>query len=133
MKKRKVVIPESHPLAWKSQLWPHEELIRSMRRARHSWPEIAACLQKDHGIKISYQSVRNFFVRASDPKRRRRGVPTGWPEPETPQPATSNLTAQPAEGVDAKKEPSGHTYEQWVETQRQKEKTKPSEPFKTYE
>jgi hypothetical protein len=87
MKKRdKVVVPKTHPPAWGSALWPHVELIRDMRRRRKKWADITIELERQYGIKLSLTTVRNFFARATNPKRRR---PLGFedaPSPPSPPP-----------------------------------------------
>jgi len=80
-------------------------------------------------IETSVQGVQAFFKRAGS-VRNPMGFEIERPEPEPPQ---MTPQPQPAENVNAKKEPTGHTYEKWVEAERQKEKEKSSEPFKPYE
>src|SRR3979411_2095513 len=86
MKKRSM--PKEHPVAWASQLWPHLELIRSMRRQRKKWAEIADHLEREHSVKVTFRTVRNFFKRATDPKRK---SPLGVPQHSTP-PTPDQLT-----------------------------------------
>jgi hypothetical protein len=68
---KRVVIPKSHPPAWGSALWQHVDTIRSMRRARKKWREIAEYLTEQKRVPISPSAVRNFFARATDPDRSR--------------------------------------------------------------
>jgi hypothetical protein len=70
----KIVVPKHHPVAWQSALWDHLEEIRALRRKRQTWRQIAQQLRDEHRLEISYQAVRNFFVRATAPKRR---IPVG--------------------------------------------------------
>ena len=71
-------MPKDHPVAWGSPLWPHLELIRSMRRQRKKWADIADHLEADHGVKVTFRTVRNFFKRATDTHRRSTGAhPSG--------------------------------------------------------
>src|SRR5436305_10769355 len=76
-------MPREHPRAFQSPLWPHLEEIRSLRRARKLWVEIAEHLKREHGIAMTYRAVRNFFVRATNPKRR---IPYGLEEHVGPTP-----------------------------------------------
>jgi hypothetical protein len=85
-KQKSKVVPKDHPVAWKSELWPHEELIRSMRRGRKSYPEICDHLKEEYGITISPPTVRNFYIRST--KRKHRGLPSGWPNPEPHPPGS---------------------------------------------
>jgi hypothetical protein len=79
---------------YSSPLWKHVDLIRAMRRGHRTWPEIARCLEQEHGLKTSYKTVHGFFKRLVS----RDKLPLGWTEPEEPSHAT------PAPDVDAKKE-----------------------------
>jgi hypothetical protein len=74
-------MPKEHPVAWASPLWPHLETIRSMRRQRKKWTEIADHLANDHGVKVTFRTVRNFFKRSTDPNRK---LPLGF-EPDQPK------------------------------------------------
>jgi hypothetical protein len=67
--------PRQHPPRGGSALWAHLDTIRAMRRARRTWAEIALVLERDHGIKTSLGTVRNFFKRAS------ANVPLGFEMP----------------------------------------------------
>jgi hypothetical protein len=77
-----------------SPLWKHVDLIRAMRRGHRTWPEIARCLEQEHGLKTSHKTVHGFFKRVVS----RDKLPLGWAEREQP------LRALPATDVDAKKE-----------------------------
>ena len=92
-------MPKEHPKPFQSQLWPHLETIREMRRARKTWAEITKHLQTQ-GVTVSYRTVRNFFLRTRSPKRR---IPAGFEEAlgvVPKQPATVPAgPAQPAAGV----------------------------------
>ena len=68
---KRVVLPKSHPPAWGSALWQHVDTIRSMRRSRKKWREIAEYLTEEKCVPISPSAVRNFFARATDPHRPR--------------------------------------------------------------
>ena len=98
-------MPDKPPKAFQSALWPHLEEIRSLRRARKMWPEIAEHLHQKHGIRMTYRAIRNFFVRATNPNRR---IPIGMEEhvgapPRQPVPAGP---AQPAAAHQAPARPS---------------------------
>ena len=98
--KKKVVIPKSHPPAWGSALWQHVDTIRLMRRSRKKWREIADYLTHEKGVPISAPSVRNFFARATDPKKSR---PLGFePVPLDPPPQSAPAVQQPTERLEAK-------------------------------
>ena len=79
--------PRKHPAPYKSKLWEHEELIRSMRRKRMNWVEITTCLQREHGLTIGSKTVYNFFKRLSRAKKKNR--PLGFPEVPTPSAQSS--------------------------------------------
>ena len=79
---------------YSSPLWKHVDLIRAMRRGHRTWPEIARCLEQEHGLKTSHKTVHGFFKRVVS----RDKLPLGWAEPEQP------LRPLPATDVDAKKE-----------------------------
>lgn len=75
-------VPKEHPRAWNSALWDHVETLRTLRRSRKTWKEIAGHLEKAHGLKLSDRTIRNFFVRYTE--RSRAGtLPAGY-EPEPP-------------------------------------------------
>jgi hypothetical protein len=59
-----------HPGPWQSELWDHLEEIRSLRRARATWKDIAAQLGEKHRVQITAAAVRNFFVRSRNPNLR---------------------------------------------------------------
>jgi hypothetical protein len=75
--------PKDHPGPWESQLWDHIEEIRSLRRQRRKWKDIAAELALK-GVTISPAAVRNFFIRSRSPKLK---LPAGLehlrPSPES--------------------------------------------------
>jgi hypothetical protein len=105
--------PEEHPKPFQSQLWPHLERIRALRRERKMWPEIAEILDRDHGVHLSYRTIRNFFIRARNPNRR---IPAGFEEilgakPASPAPVSppevSSPQANPSEPVQPTENPSG--------------------------
>jgi hypothetical protein len=79
---------------YSSPLWKHVDLIRAMRRGHRTWPEIARCLEQEHGLKTSHKTVHGFFKRVVS----RDKLPLGWAEPEQPS------HSMPATDVDAKKE-----------------------------
>jgi hypothetical protein len=79
---------------YSSPLWKHVDLIRTMRRGHRTWPEIARCLEREHGLKTSHKTVHGFFKRVVS----RNKLPLGWAEPEQP------LRPPPAADVDARKE-----------------------------
>jgi len=91
-------MPKEHPKPFQSQLWPHLETIREMRRTRKTWVEVAKHLQTQ-GVTVSYRTVRNFFLRTRSPKRR---IPAGFEEAlgVVPKPPATlrEGPAQPAAG-----------------------------------
>ena len=64
---------------WRSLLLPHLDEIRTMRRARRTWREIAGHLRAAHGIKIAPSNVYRFFKRSVQ----RRKLPLGFEEEST--------------------------------------------------
>jgi hypothetical protein len=84
--------PKSHPSPYTSQLWPHLETIRMLRRRRKTWRAIANHLEEACGIKLGVWTVRNFFKRATSGK-----VPLGFRNAEVtresrkPNPAPAGL------------------------------------------
>ena len=64
----------SRPRPFRSILRPYLDEIRRMRRARHTWREIAEHLTSTHGIRIAPPSVYLFFKRAV----RRKTLPLGF-------------------------------------------------------
>jgi hypothetical protein len=68
---------QSSPRPWRSVLAPHLDEIRKMRRARHTWKEIADRLREVHGISIAPPTVYLFFKRAGRHKR----LPLGFEDP----------------------------------------------------
>jgi len=85
-------MPKDHPVAWASQLWPHLRLIQIMRRDRKTWVEITQYLEAEHGVKVTFRTVRNFFKRATDPNRKR---PLGFPPVPKVPPEATPLTSTP--------------------------------------
>ena len=65
--------PIPHPAPFQSQLWEHVELIRKLRLARKTWPQIAAELGR-MGVRINRSSVRRFFKRLQDRKEMPLGL-----------------------------------------------------------
>ena len=89
------------PVAYQSPLGPHLEQIRSWRRARKTWREIAELLRKEHGINRTLQAVQSFFKSASSPKRR---VPLGFEDSIAPP--VSAGPAQPPGPITGEQQPS---------------------------
>jgi hypothetical protein len=93
-------VPKEHPRAWNSALWDHVETIRTLRRSRKTWKEVAGHLEKAHGLKLSDRTIRNFYVRYT--ARLRAGtLPAGYePEPQPtplpPEPQTPTRSPRPA-------------------------------------
>jgi hypothetical protein len=58
---------------WRSLLLPYLDEIRALRRARHTWREIAAHLKATHGVKIAPSNVYRFFKRAVQRKKQPLG------------------------------------------------------------
>lgn len=83
----------SRPRPFRSILRPYLDEIRRMRRARHTWREIAEHLTATYGIRIAPPSVYLFFKRAV----RCKALPLGFEdlpigsedsdEPSKPDPA----------------------------------------------
>jgi hypothetical protein len=67
---------------YSSPLEPHIDLVRSMRRGRKTWPEIARRLELEHGLKTSHKTVQNWFKRWSDRVSKGKPLPMGF-EPVT--------------------------------------------------
>lgn len=77
--KKTVPTPENPPFS--SPLWDHVDLIRSKRRARETWKDIAVYLDtkeglSTYGLHISYKTIHAFFKRACQ----RETLPLGWDE-----------------------------------------------------
>ncbi|MBV8228283.1 MAG: hypothetical protein JO232_24170 [Verrucomicrobia bacterium] len=98
--------PKEHPGPWGSKLWDHLQEIRSYRRARMKWKDIAAELgKKDPPVVITPAAVRNFFIRSRSPKLK---LPAGLehlrPNPE-PEALNQQRTIKPNEPEPVKKRP----------------------------
>jgi hypothetical protein len=76
-----------------SPLRAHIALIRSLRRARKTWQEIAQVLEREHGLKASYKTIQAFFKRVVA----RDTLPLGF-EPDQPKPQPP--PARPPEEAD---------------------------------
>src|SRR6266403_6237395 len=83
-----------HPGPWQSKLWDHLEEIRSLRRARATWKDIAAQLGEKHGVQITAAAVRNFFVRSRNPNLR---LPDGLEHLRAPSNPHASLPSNPSE------------------------------------
>ncbi len=70
--------PSSHPRPYDSPLWPHLDTIRTLRRRRQTWAQIASHLEEVHGLRTSLKTVQLFFKRA-----KRGRIPLGFSS-ETP-------------------------------------------------
>jgi hypothetical protein len=68
---------------FQSKLNPHFELIRSLRRKRKTWCEIATELEA-LGMKAAPSSIYEYFKRHS-----RRPAPLGWEDPKEEKAAPS--------------------------------------------
>jgi hypothetical protein len=80
------VAPQEHPRAWGSVLWDHRDEVLAMRRGRKTWKEITEHLAQTHGVKLTYGTVRNFFVRYSK-RLKTKNFPVGYgPEPTIADP-----------------------------------------------
>jgi hypothetical protein len=130
---KRVVIPKSHPPAWGSALWEHVDTIRSMRRARKKWREIAAHLT-ENGVPISAPSVRNFFARATDPEKRRPlgfvAVPLTEPAGHLAQTAENPMPAPQPQEKPLKERFAQHTLGQ---IKAEAEKSKQEKPLEIYQ
>jgi hypothetical protein len=62
-----------HPAPFQSELWDHVELIRKLRLARKTWPDIAIELGR-LGLRIDRSSVRRFFKRLQERKQMPLGL-----------------------------------------------------------
>ena len=88
--------PKAHPGPYTSQLWPHLETIRTLRRRRKTWRAITKHLEDACGIKLGVWTVRNFFKRATSGR-----VPLGFRNAEAtresrkPDPASAGLRQPP--------------------------------------
>ncbi|MBL9169941.1 MAG: hypothetical protein JNN07_19555 [Verrucomicrobiales bacterium] len=79
--------------AYHSRLEPHTELIRSLRRQRMSWKEIACHLTDQVGCTITFQGVHQFFRRFV-----KRQAVTHWESigsQESPDPVVNAVNAKP--------------------------------------
>jgi len=88
----------SRPRPFRSILRPYLDEIRRMRRARHTWREIAEHLTSTHGIRIAPPSVYLFFKRAV----RRKTLPLGFEDlpigcDDSDGPSKPKLARPPAE------------------------------------
>jgi hypothetical protein len=72
--------PTSHPKPFQSQLWPYLNEIGRLRKARATWPAIAAELGQ-RGVTLDPWTIRRFFKRAQSGK-----VPLGFEEQQCPLP-----------------------------------------------
>jgi hypothetical protein len=90
-----------------SPLWEQLDLIRSKRRGRETWKEIATHLNtaeglNTRGLNIHYKTLQNFFKRVSE----REKMPLGWEDP----PPSAAAPAQPIEETkNTKEEPEAST------------------------
>src|SRR2546430_2152792 len=92
-----------HPAPYQSPLGAHLDLIRSMRRARKTWQEIAKQIGDIQGKPIHPSTVFNFFKRYVDRLERNRqkgragGQPLGYePLPGEPDyPGSSDTLSVP--------------------------------------
>jgi len=66
--------PIPHPKPFQSALWPHLPLIRKLRLARKTWPEVAAELA-GLGVHMNPWAIGRFFKRAQKGK-----LPAGFEE-----------------------------------------------------
>lgn len=88
-----------HPAPGQSPLWDHWPLIRSLRKARKTWAEVAAAVEEASGKKLTVapSTVCNFYRRIEERKRRgKRPFPIGY---EEPAPAAPSVPAQRSAGV----------------------------------
>src|SRR5690242_4318162 len=82
---------------FQSPLWDHWELIKSMRRKRKMWKEIAEVLEKEHGLKTSHKTIQNFVKRALRIRKEGR-LPFGWEDTQpTDAQAAQSVPAGPAQ------------------------------------
>jgi hypothetical protein len=96
--------PKAHPSPYTSQLWPHLETIRTLRRRRKTWRTITKHLEDVCGVKLGVWTVRNFFKRATSGR-----VPLGFRNAEAtresrkpnPAPAGFRRPAKPLEEPDS--------------------------------
>jgi hypothetical protein len=116
--------PPEHPRAWGSVLWDHEKEVLAMRRARKTWKEIAEHLDQQHGVKLTYRTIRNFFDRYSK-RLKEKNFPIGYgPEPNPPS-APSPALAPPASAPapippsDTAKKPGDLAREDYLKNQAQ--------------
>jgi hypothetical protein len=76
------IVKDSGARPAESPLWPHLEEIRSMRRGRKSWAEIASVLRATHGIETSRQNLYQFFQRAAATEAPERQLASPNPAPQ---------------------------------------------------
>ncbi len=79
--------------AFHSRLEPHTELIRSLRRQRMTWKEIACHLTDQLGCAITFQGVHQFFRRFV-----KRQAVTHWESigsQESPAPVVNAVKGKP--------------------------------------
>ncbi len=79
--------------AYHSRLEPHTELIRSLRRQRMTWKEIACHLTEQLGCAITFQGVHQFFRRFV-----KRQAVTHWESigsQESPAPVVNAVKGKP--------------------------------------
>jgi len=82
--------PIPHPRPFQSALWPHLPLIRKLRLARKTWPEVSEELSK-LGVSINRSTVRRFFERV----RKRRELPSGFSEDVEAKSAAREIVVRP--------------------------------------
>ena len=85
-----------HPPPGRSPLWKHLDEIRSMRRARATWEEVAKRIGELEGRTIHHTVIYNFFKRyANRLKKTGMGQPLGFePLPgEAPSSPTYDVQA----------------------------------------
>jgi hypothetical protein len=80
---------KARPKPHESPLWPHLQLIRTMRLGRHTWAAIAEAIHQAGGPKVAVNTVYQFYKRVADRARKGKGLPLGFEDPfaGTPAPA----------------------------------------------
>lgn len=75
---------------FQSKLLPFEDLIRTERKRRRSYRQIAVTLQEQHGLEVNFRTIQSFVkVRAKRP----RGYQLPEPVAAVPHSPTLHVTA----------------------------------------
>jgi hypothetical protein len=110
MPKRKSVgwTAKTRPKPHESPLWPHLQLIRTMRLGRHTWAEIAEAIHKAGGPKAAVNTVYQFYKRVAERAKKGKGLPLGFEDPFAGTNAPP-APARPSAGTPPEPAPSPRT------------------------